>query len=162
MANWDAQLSLWGRIEDLCDGLWKEMGGYLLLPEFACDNSYLMSIQMDLFETLYWGQCRSQISWFEVGEAKLVRPDLLQDALDKEKLMRERLLIAQSRQESNANNWRRELEFSIGEWVLFASFFDDKSYEVGKKDKLRLRLIEPFEVLERVENASYKLVLPTS
>ncbi|XP_020972512.1 uncharacterized protein LOC110269175 [Arachis ipaensis] len=34
------------------------------------------------FETLYGRRCRSPIGWFEVGEVKLLGPNLVQDAVE--------------------------------------------------------------------------------
>ena len=53
------------------------------LIEFAYNNNYYSSIRMDPFEALYGRRCRSPIGWFEVGEVKLVGPDLVFNALEK-------------------------------------------------------------------------------
>jgi len=53
------------------------------LIEFTYNNSYHSSMQMALFEALYTRKCRSLISWFKVGEATVVGPDLVFDALEK-------------------------------------------------------------------------------
>ena len=49
------------------------------------------------FEALYGRRCRSPIGWFEMGEAKILGPDLVQDAINKVKLIKERLIVAQNR-----------------------------------------------------------------
>ena len=67
------------------------------LIEFSYNNSYQASIQMAPFEALYGRRCRSPIGWFEIGEAKLLGPDLVQDSVEKVQLIKERLLAAQSR-----------------------------------------------------------------
>ncbi|WRX29252.1 Integrase zinc-binding domain - like 10 [Theobroma cacao] len=53
---------------------------YLPLVEFAYNNSFQTSIQMAPFEALYGRRCRSPIGWLEVGERKLLGPELVQDA----------------------------------------------------------------------------------
>ncbi|XP_070017071.1 uncharacterized protein [Nicotiana sylvestris] len=70
------------------------------------------------YEALYGRRCRSPIGWFEPGEAKLLGMDLVQDAVDKVKLIQERLRTAQSRQKSYANQKARDVSFMIGEKVL--------------------------------------------
>ena len=39
------------------------------------------------YEALYERRCRSSIGWFEPGEARLLGTDLVQDALDKVKII---------------------------------------------------------------------------
>ncbi|XP_059288497.1 uncharacterized protein LOC132041821 [Lycium ferocissimum] len=70
------------------------------------------------YEALYGRRYRSPIGWFNVGENQLLGPDLIQQAVDKVKVIQERLLAAQSRQKSNTDNRRRKLEFKVGDWVF--------------------------------------------
>ncbi|WMV46947.1 hypothetical protein MTR67_040332 [Solanum verrucosum] len=42
------------------------------------------------YEALYERRCRSPISWFEVGEAGLIGPDLVHQAMEKVKIIQER------------------------------------------------------------------------
>ena len=56
---------------------------FLPLIEFSYNNGYRASIQMEPFEALYGSRCRSRIGWFEVGEAKLLGLDLVQDSMEK-------------------------------------------------------------------------------
>jgi len=63
------------------------------------------------FEALYGRRCRSPIGWFEVGETQILGPDLVQQAAEKVKLIKERLKMAQSRQKSCADVRRRDIEF---------------------------------------------------
>ncbi|XP_070050938.1 uncharacterized protein [Nicotiana tomentosiformis] len=72
----------------------------------------------------YEWKCRSHIGWFEIGETKLVGLDLVQHAVEKIKLIRERLLAAQSRQKSYADNRRRDLEFQVADWVFLKCIGD--------------------------------------
>ncbi|WMV19777.1 hypothetical protein MTR67_013162 [Solanum verrucosum] len=61
-------------------GYWDD---HLPLIEFAYNNSYYSSIQMAPYEALYGRRCRSPIGWFEVGEARLIGPDLVHQAMEK-------------------------------------------------------------------------------
>ena len=89
-------------LEDMLRACMLDFGGswdqYLPLAEFAYNNSYQSSIHMAPFEALYGRRCRSPIGWFEVGEPRLVGPDLIQEAVEKVKIIRDHLLTAQSRQ----------------------------------------------------------------
>ena len=138
-------------------GSWDQ---YLPLMEFAYNNSYQSSIQMAPFEALYGRRCRSPIGWFEVGESKLVGPDLIQEAIEKVQLIRERLVTAQSRQKSYADQRRRPLEFGVGEHVFLRVSPMKGILRFGRRGKLSPRFIGPFEILERVGQAAYRLALP--
>ena len=65
------------------------------------------------YEALYGRKCRTSVCWNEVGEGKLVGPEIVQMTCDKVKVIRERLKIAQDRQKSYADNRRRDLEFEV-------------------------------------------------
>ncbi|KAH0757932.1 hypothetical protein KY290_021425 [Solanum tuberosum] len=52
------------------------------------------------------------------GEAPLIGPDSVHDAMEKVQLIRDRLKTAQSRQKSYADVRRRDLEFQIDDWVF--------------------------------------------
>ena len=81
-------------------GSWEE---HLPLVEFAYNNSYQVSIQMAPYEALYGGPCRSPICWTEVGESSITGPDLIRDTSEKVGIIQKRLLTAQSRQKSYAD-----------------------------------------------------------
>ncbi|KAF3636432.1 G2/mitotic-specific cyclin-1 [Capsicum annuum] len=76
------------------------------------------------YEALYGRQCRSPIGWFEVGEAKVLGPDLVQKAMDNVQLIRQRLLRAQSKQNSYADNRRRDCVHIIHISMLRACMSD--------------------------------------
>ena len=50
---------------------------HLALMEFAYNNSYQASIEMAPFEALYGRKCRTPVCWDEVGERRLVSPELV-------------------------------------------------------------------------------------
>ena len=72
--------------------------------EFAYNNSNQSGIQMALYEALYGRKCRSPIGWFEVGDRQLLGPNMVKDAVDKVKLIRDRMKTAQSWKKSYADN----------------------------------------------------------
>ena len=108
---------------------------HLPLIEFAYNNNYLSSIHMAPYEALYGRKCRSPICWEEVGERKLLGPELVQMTTKKIKLIRERLKAAQSRQKSYADKRRRDLEFQIEDFVfLKVSLFSGVKYLERKEN----------------------------
>ena len=150
-------------LEDMLRACVLDFGGnwshFLPLIEFSYNNSYQSSIQMAPFEALYGRRCRSPIGWFEIGEAKLLGPDLVQDSLEKVRIIKERLLAAQSRQKAYVDNRRRELEFSVGDRVFLRVSPMKGVMRFGKKGKLSPRYIGPFEILERIGAVAYRLAL---
>jgi hypothetical protein len=151
-------------LEDMLRACVLDLGGswdqYLPLMEFAYNNSYQSSIQMAPFEALYGRRCRSPIGWFEAGESKLEGPNMIQDAIEKVKVIQDRLVTAQSRQKSYADKRRRPLEFSVGEHVFLCVSPMKGVLRFGRKGKLSPRFIGPFEILEKVGKVAYRLALP--
>jgi len=90
----------------------------LPLTEFSYNSSYQASIGMATFEALYGRPCRSPSCWAEVGKRGLLGPEIVQETSEKIRLIRERLLVAQSRQKSYADRRRRPLEFAVGDLVF--------------------------------------------
>ncbi|EOY16855.1 Uncharacterized protein TCM_035774 [Theobroma cacao] len=131
---------------------------YLPLVEFAYNNSFQTSIQMAPFEALYGRRCRSPIGWLEVGERKLLGPELVQDATEKIHMIRQKMLTAQSRQKSYADNRRRDLEFQVGDHVFLKVSPTKGVMRFGKKGKLSPRYIRPFEILRSKDVASVKVL----
>jgi hypothetical protein len=66
-------------------------------------------------EALYGRKCTTPLLWSGVGERSLFGPDLIKDAEEKVRLIRDRLKIAQSRQKSYADSKRREVTYEIGD-----------------------------------------------
>ena len=75
-------------------GSWEE---HLPLVEFAYNNSYQVSIQVEPYEALYGRPCRSLVCWTEVGERPSTGPDLIRDTSEKVDLIRKRILMPWSR-----------------------------------------------------------------
>ena len=76
--------------------------------------------------------------------------------------VRENLRIAQTRQKSYADGKRRDLTFSIDDYVYLkvSSMRGIRRFNV--KGKLAPRYIGPFKVLERKGEVAYRLELPTN
>ena len=64
---------------------------HLPLVEFAYNNSYHSSIKAAPYEALYGRKCRSPMCWDEVGERKLLGPDIIQRTCEKVYMIRDRL-----------------------------------------------------------------------
>ena len=91
---------------------WKK---YLPLPEFSYNNSYQASLQMAPFEVLYGRKWRTPLNWSETGERPLFGPDVMNEAEEKVRIIRENLKIAQSRQKSYYDKHDQEVHYEIGD-----------------------------------------------
>ncbi|TYG52303.1 hypothetical protein ES288_D09G015800v1 [Gossypium darwinii] len=69
-------------------GSWEE---YLPLAEFAYNNSFQSTIQMAPYEALYGRKCRTLLCWTELGEQRVLSPELVSETKDKVRLIRDRL-----------------------------------------------------------------------
>ena len=94
-----------------------------------------------------------------MGENSITDPNLIRDTSEKVSLIRQRLLMAQSRQKSYADVRCRPLEFEVGDHVFLKVMPERGVVRFGKRGKLSPRFIGPFEILERVGTIAYRLAL---
>ncbi|KAL0537836.1 hypothetical protein IC582_026825 [Cucumis melo] len=135
---------------------------HLHLMEFAYNNSYQATIGMAPFEALYGRCCRSPVCWGEVGEQRLMGPELVQSTNEAIQKIRSRMHTAQSRQKSYADVRRKDLEFEIGDKVFLKVAPMKGVLRFERKGKLSPRFVGPFEILERIGPVAYRLALPPS
>ncbi|GJX74359.1 hypothetical protein Tco_0312954 [Tanacetum coccineum] len=64
------------------------------------------------------------------------------------------------RQKSYADNRRKPLEIEVGDRVMLKVSPWKGVVHFGKKGKLALRYVGPFEILERIGPVAYRLRLP--
>nr|GFC33292.1 putative reverse transcriptase domain-containing protein [Tanacetum cinerariifolium] len=121
---------------------------HLPLVEFSYNNSYHSNINYAPFEALYGRKCRTPIAWTEVGESKLLGPEIVQETTDKIVQIKERLKVIRDHQKSYADKRRKPLEFSVGDKVLLKVFPRKGVVRFGKRSKLSSRYVGPFEIVE--------------
>jgi hypothetical protein len=95
-----------------------------------------------------------------VGERSFFGPDIIQEAEEKFKLIKDRLKIAQSSQKSYADSKRREIIYEVGDRAYLRVSPLCGVNRFGIKGKLAPRFIGPFKVLSRKEEVAYELELP--
>ncbi|KAK6142624.1 hypothetical protein DH2020_022972 [Rehmannia glutinosa] len=127
-------------------------------PRFTL--KFWATIGMAPYEALYGRKCRSPIYWDEVGEKKVLGPELVEQMVKVIEKVRDRIKIAQDRHKSYADQRRKDLQFETGEKVFLKVAPTKGIVRFGRKGKLRPMFIGPFEILERVRVVAYRLALP--
>ena len=133
---------------------------YISLMEFSYNNSFQSRIGMAPYEALYGRKCRTPVCWMELNEHKVIGPDIVKDTEEKVQVIRKRLKAASDRQKSYADLKRRDIAYEVGDKVFLKVSSWRKIIRFGKKGKLSMRFIGPYEVLERIGPMAYHLALP--
>jgi hypothetical protein len=128
--------------------------------EFSYNNSYKASLKMSPFQALYGRSCRTPMQWDQPGEKQVFGPDILLEAEENIKMVRENLKIAQSRQRSYADTRRRELSFEVRDFVYLKVSPIRGVRRFGVKGKLAPHYVGPYQILARRGEVSYQLSLP--
>ena len=84
------------------------------LIEFSYKNSYYSSIGMAPFEALSCRRGTSLVWWFHDIYSSILGQKIIHDALQKVRLVRDRLSTAYNRQKSYENCRKWPLEFNVG------------------------------------------------
>ncbi|XP_062103743.1 uncharacterized protein LOC133814848 [Humulus lupulus] len=112
------------------------------------------------YEILYGHKYRSPLHWDEVGEKYILGLEAVREASEVIDKILQRMLTAQGRKNSYADIKIRDIEFSVGEFVFMRVSPMNGVMCFKKKGKLSLRLISPFEILDRVGQVDYRLAVP--
>ncbi|CAN6441134.1 unnamed protein product [Victoria cruziana] len=151
-------------IEDMlrvCVLEWQgEWDRHLPLVEFEYNNSYHASIGIAPFEALYGRPCRAPRYWYDITDASFEDPLVLRHYEHQVHMIRDRLQTAQHRQKCYADRRCHALEFEVGDFIFLKISPTKGIFRFGKRGKLILRFIRPFEVIERIGLAAYSLALP--
>ncbi|KAJ8630515.1 hypothetical protein MRB53_023838 [Persea americana] len=133
---------------------------YLPLYEFADNNSYHSSINMEPSEALYGRRCKTPVCWEEVGVRSFHGQSLVGNTSEKIRQIVKNLKVSRSCQKCYADNRRRPLEFQQGDKVFLKVSPARGTLIFGEKGNLAWRYIGPFEIRTRIGDVAYKLQLP--
>ncbi|XP_016168539.1 uncharacterized protein LOC107611092 [Arachis ipaensis] len=112
------------------------------------------------YEALYGQKCQSSLCWYESGEASVLGPEVIVETTENINKICARILTAQSRQKSYADQRRKLLEFEVGEHVFLRVTPTTGIGRAIKTKKLNPIYIGPFEILKRFGPVAYKVALP--
>jgi hypothetical protein len=115
---------------------------------------------MSPFQALYGRSCRTPLHWDQLGERQVFGPDILLEAEENIKIVRENLKISQSRQQSYADTRRRELSFEVGDFVYVKVSPIRGVRRFRVKGKLAPRYVGLYQILAKRGEVTYQLSLP--
>jgi hypothetical protein len=127
--------------------------------EFSYNNSYQAIQKMSPFQALYGRNYRTPLHWDQPGERQVFGPDILLEAEENIKMVRENLKTSQSRQWSYDDTRRRELSFEVGDYVYLKVSPIRGTKRFAVKGKLAPRYIEPYHIQARHGEVAYQLSL---
>jgi len=73
------------------NGNWED---HLPLVDFTYNNNYQAIMGMAPYEALYERRCCTLVCWEEVGDKRLINPELVQITTEKVKIIKERIKTA--------------------------------------------------------------------
>ncbi|GJX76468.1 putative reverse transcriptase domain-containing protein [Tanacetum coccineum] len=124
----------------------------------------------DLRDLYWWPGMKKHIATYvskcltcskpEIGESKLIGPEIIQEPTDKIVLIKERLKTKRDCQKRYVDNRRKPLEFSIDDKVLLKVSPWKGVVRIGKRSKLAPRYVGPFKVIDQIGPVTYRLRLP--
>jgi len=100
------------------------------------------------------------LNWSEAGERQFFGPDMIQEAEEKVRIIREQLKTAQSRQKSYYDRHHRPESYELDEKAYLRVTPLKGTHRFGIKGKLAPRYIGPFRILAKRGKVAYQLELP--
>jgi len=134
----------------------------LPLIEFTYNNIFHSSIGMAPFEALYGRRCRTLLCWYESGEIALLGPEVVQETMEKVKMIQEKMRASQSRQKTYHDKRRKDIEFQVDDHVFLRVNPVTGVARALKCWKLTPRFVGLFEIVEKVGVVAYRIALPPS
>jgi len=100
-----------------------------------------------------------QLHWSDLDEALIIDPEMIQETLETIRRIREDIRVTQSRQKSYADKRRRPSQFQVGDKVFLKVSPTKGINRFGLRGKLSPRYIGPFDIIEKLNLAAYRLDL---
>ena len=78
----------------------------------------------------------TSLYWTELGKHQVLGPELVSKTEDNVRLIRDHLKVASERQNSDADLKRRDIEYSVGDFVFLRFLRGRKFYGLVEKESL--------------------------
>ncbi|XP_017647926.1 uncharacterized protein LOC108488133 [Gossypium arboreum] len=88
------------------------------------------------YEALYGRRCRTPLCWTQLGERRVLGPKLVSNTKNKVRLIQDKLKAALDRQKSCTNLKRKEIEYSVGNFVFLNVSPWNKVLRFGCKERI--------------------------
>jgi len=112
------------------------------------------------FEALHRRKYRTPLCWSDLDKALISGPEMIQETVETTRRIREHIKVAQSRQKSYADKRGTPLEFQVS-YKVFLKVSPTKGMKrLRVRGKLSSRYIRPYEIIEKLNPAPYRLDLP--
>lgn len=98
-------------LEDLLRACMVDLLSYSPLIMFTYNNKFDSNIGMTPLEALYGIICRTFVCWYESGESVMLGTKVVQQTMEKVKMIQEKMRMSQSRQKSYHDKRIKALEF---------------------------------------------------
>ncbi|XP_013689542.1 uncharacterized protein LOC106393388 [Brassica napus] len=121
------------------------------------------------YKALYGRPCKTPLCWTEVGERREFGPKIVEETMKELEIIQTNMKKAQDRKKKYADQSRREVVFSIGDWVYLKVSAQKGKDRFGKVGKLAVRFIGPYQLynesesaieIEQIENLQTNLTYP--
>ena len=86
---------------------------------------------------------------------------MIYDALEKVRIIRDRLKTTYSQRKSNVDNRRIDLEFEVGDMVYLKISHIKGVMRIVKKEKLSPQYVGPYEIVKWAGKVVYELKFPS-
>ena len=112
------------------------------------------------FEALYGRRCRTPLCWNDLDNVLVVGLEVIQEMVDKVKIIQLNMSKAQDRQKVYADRRRKPLEFEEGDKGILKVSHMKGLRRFNVKGKISLCFVGSCDIVEKINPAMYHLALP--